>query len=54
MKRNEESRSDLLSELSLKEKIIAEETASKYEAYKRIVELQAEIKRLREKHNDYD
>lgn len=38
----------LESELSLKDKLIAEETAGKYAAYKRINELQQEMNRLKE------
>lgn len=41
----------LETELSLKDKMIAEETASKYAAYKRINELQQEITRLKEAMN---
>ena len=36
------------SELSLKDRIIAEETAGKYAAYKRINELQQEISKMQE------
>jgi phage host-nuclease inhibitor protein Gam len=41
----------LETELSLKDKLIAEETAGKYAAYKRINELQQEITRLKEAMN---
>ena len=41
----------LESELSLRDKLIAEETAGKYAAYKRINELQQEMNRLKEAMN---
>lgn len=41
----------LESELSLRDKLIAEETAGKYSAYKRINELQQEMNRLKEAMN---
>ena len=39
----------LISELELRDRMIAEETLQKYEAYKRIAALQSEINTLKEK-----
>ena len=46
------SKEELLSELELKDKMIAEESAAKYEAWKRIAELQKEINQLKGESND--
>ena len=45
----EQDVSALLSELELKDRMIAEESMAKYRAYERIAELQEEVRQLQEK-----
>jgi len=44
---------NLMSEVKMRNNIIAEETKQRYEAYKRIIELQAEISELKKKLDCY-
>lgn len=52
MKSSSENKDYFLSELELRDRMIIEETAAKYEAWQRINELQKEIRKLKGESDD--